>query len=145
MPNFLNSLRHVKTANNKPADYESHLYLQYALSCQAFWNDYHKHYFVEFDLPGINFIIILHAAFTPADPKAQKDSQVKQLFALLGSASVKAARKHFVEFDLPGLLIPMKTSSKNFFFSRLELDLLSPSSQTIVRSQSYNTHNTVKL
>ena len=30
--------------------------------------------------------------------KLQKDSQVKQLFALLGSVSVKAARKHFKDF-----------------------------------------------
>ena len=32
-------------------------------------------------------------------PKAQKDSQLKQLFALLGSARVKAARKHVDEID----------------------------------------------
>jgi len=32
-------------------------------------------------------------------PKAQKDSQVKQLFALSGSAGVKAARKHVDEID----------------------------------------------
>ena len=33
-------------------------------------------------------------------PKAQKkDSQVKQLFALLGSASIKAVRKHVDEID----------------------------------------------
>ena len=32
-------------------------------------------------------------------PKAQKDSQVKQLFALLGSPCVKAARKQVDEFD----------------------------------------------
>ena len=32
-------------------------------------------------------------------PKAQKDSQLKQLFALLGSMSVKAARKHVDEID----------------------------------------------
>ena len=34
-------------------------------------------------------------------PKVQKDSQVKQLFALLGSVSVKAAGKHVDEID-PG-------------------------------------------
>ena len=32
-------------------------------------------------------------------PKAQKDSKVKQLIALLGSASVKAAREHVGEID----------------------------------------------
>ena len=35
-------------------------------------------------------------------PKAQKDSQFKQLFALLGSASKKAACKHVEEIG-PGL------------------------------------------
>ena len=34
-------------------------------------------------------------------PKAQKDSQLKQLFALSGSACVKAARKHVNKID-PG-------------------------------------------
>ena len=34
-------------------------------------------------------------------PKAQKDSQVKQLFALLGSARVKAARRMLVKLT-PG-------------------------------------------
>ena len=44
---------------------------------------------------GVNFINILRAAFTHKDPKiAKKDSQVKQLFVLLGSACVKALRKH---------------------------------------------------
>ena len=43
----------------------------------------------------------LHEAFKPADPKrAKKDSQIKQFFALLGSAGVKAARKHVDEIDL---------------------------------------------
>ena len=43
---------------------------------------------------GVNFINILRAAFMPADPKsAKKDSQVNQLFALLGSVSVKAAHR----------------------------------------------------
>ena len=50
--------------------------------------------------PWVNFTIILQAAFMPADPKsAKKTSQVKQLFALLGSASVKVARKHVDEID----------------------------------------------
>ena len=45
---------------------------------------------------GVNFNNILGAAFTQADPKiAKKDSQVKQLFALLGSVCVKALRKSF--------------------------------------------------
>ena len=35
----------------------------------------------------------------PQIPKAQKDSQVKQLFAFLGSESVKAAPKHVDEID----------------------------------------------
>ena len=32
-------------------------------------------------------------------PKAQKDSQVKQLFKLFASAGVKAAHKHIDEID----------------------------------------------
>ena len=32
-------------------------------------------------------------------PKTQKDSQLKQLFALLGSERIKAAHKHIDEFD----------------------------------------------
>ena len=32
-------------------------------------------------------------------PKAQKDSQIKQLFALLGSACIKAAREHVDEIE----------------------------------------------
>ena len=50
--------------------------------------------------PGVNFTNILRAAFTHADPKRpKKDSQFKQLFALLGSAGVKAALKHVDESD----------------------------------------------
>ena len=46
----------------------------------------------------------LHAAFTRADPKSEKKtSHVMQLFALSGSACIKAARKHVDEID-PGLL-----------------------------------------
>ena len=37
-------------------------------------------------------------------PKAQNDSQVKQLFALLGSLGVKAAHKHIDEIDPPALM-----------------------------------------
>ena len=46
------------------------------------------------------FTNILRAAFTHADPKsAKKDSQLNQLFALFGSASIKAAHKHVDEID----------------------------------------------
>ena len=62
--------------------------------------DVGNHFSFYSNKPGINFTIILQAAFTHADPKsAKKDSQVKQLFALLGSASVKAACKHVDEID----------------------------------------------
>ena len=50
---------------------------------------------------GVNFTNILPAAFTNADPKSAKDSQLKQLFGLLGSVCVKAACKHVNEID-PG-------------------------------------------
>ena len=54
--------------------------------------------------PGVSFINILHAAFTCADPKSAKNSQVKQLFALLGSVHVKAVRKKGDEID-PSFLL----------------------------------------
>ena len=48
---------------------------------------------------GVNFNI-LQAAFTHADPKsAKKTVNSSSFFALLGSAGVKAARKHVVEID----------------------------------------------
>ena len=47
--------------------------------------------------PWVNFTNILRAAFTPEDPKSAKNSQVKQVFALLGSVCVKAARKIMVK------------------------------------------------
>ena len=37
--------------------------------------------------------------YTRRSQKRQKDSQVKQLFAILGSAWVKAARKHVDKID----------------------------------------------
>ena len=55
----------------------------------------------------------LRAAFTRADPKStKKDSQVKQLFALSGPASVKAARKHIDEIDTCFTHICVKISYK---------------------------------
>ena len=48
----------------------------------------------------VNFINILRAAYMLAHPNsAKKDSQVNQCFLLLGSASVKAVRKHVDEID----------------------------------------------
>ena len=47
---------------------------------------------------GVNFNDILLAAFTQI-PKPQKDIQLKLLFALSGSASVKPACKHVDEID----------------------------------------------
>ena len=44
---------------------------------------------------GVNFTNILRNQI----PKAQKDSQLKQLFSLLGSARVKAACEHVDEID----------------------------------------------
>ena len=43
----------------------------------------------------VNFTNTLRAAFTHTDPK----SQVKQLFVFLGSARIKATRKHVNEID----------------------------------------------
>ena len=50
--------------------------------------------------PGVHFTnIIKNSFYVQRSQKPQKDSQVKQLFALLGSAGAKAARKHFDEID----------------------------------------------
>ena len=49
---------------------------------------------------GVNFTNILFAAYTRVDPNSGiKDSQVKQLFALLGSVCIKAVHKHIDEID----------------------------------------------
>ena len=50
--------------------------------------------------PGVNFTNILRAAFIHTDhKKCKKDSQVKQLLALFGSACVNAVHKHIDEID----------------------------------------------
>jgi len=52
--------------------------------------------------PSVDFtnIVIVHAAFLPADPKsAKKTDSWTVFFALLGSAGVKAACKHVGEID----------------------------------------------
>ena len=49
--------------------------------------------------PRVNFTNYLRAVFTRADPKSTKNSQVQQLFALSGSALVKAACNHVGEID----------------------------------------------
>jgi len=49
---------------------------------------------------GVNFINILHKAFNQVDPKSVKIQSICQhLLALLGSAGIKAARKHVGEID----------------------------------------------
>jgi len=53
--------------------------------------------------PGVNFINILHAAFTCADPKSIKFlSSFPYLFALLRRACIKAAHKMLMK-STPGL------------------------------------------
>jgi len=52
--------------------------------------------------PGVDFINILLEAFTRADPKSEKTSQVVSLFVLLGSVCIKAARKMLVK-STPGI------------------------------------------
>jgi len=49
---------------------------------------------------GVDFTNVLQAAFTRSDPKSVKrQSSHKCHFALLGSAGVKAARKHVGEIN----------------------------------------------
>ena len=55
--------------------------------------------------PGVNFTNVLRKSFTLwRSQKHQKDSQVKQLFSISGSALVKDARKHVDEINLRLLL-----------------------------------------
>ncbi len=62
------------------------------------------------DISWVNFNIILPAAFTLVDPKsAKRDLWHDCLFALLGSAFVKAVHKNVGEID------PRKQSYKNTF------------------------------
>ena len=49
---------------------------------------------IVFKPPWVNFISILRQLLRLQIPKAQKDSKLKQLFALLGSEVVKAVHKH---------------------------------------------------
>ena len=50
--------------------------------------------------PGVDFTIILRAAFTQANPKsAKKTVRSSSFFALLGSVSLKAVHKHIDEID----------------------------------------------
>jgi len=52
--------------------------------------------------PGINFINVLQAAFTPANPEsAKRKVKLSVFFPLLGSASAKAARRMLVKLT-PG-------------------------------------------
>ena len=53
-----------------------------------------------FQVQGSVTTNILRATFKGADPKsAKKDSQVMQLFALLGPSSIKAVHKQVDEID----------------------------------------------
>ena len=55
-------------------------------------------------LPSVNFINVLRAAFTHADPEsAKKTVKSSSFFALLGSARVKAARRMLMKLN-PSLL-----------------------------------------
>ena len=77
-----------------------------------------KRYFWVWDLESISQTFYKQLLRTQIPKSAKKDSQVKQLFALLGSASVKAAHKHGDEID-PMLLAgksPILTCGENWFF-----------------------------
>ena len=51
-------------------------------------------------LPGVNFINVFKCSFyAHRAQKCKKDSQLKQLFTLLVSVSIKAALKHVDEID----------------------------------------------
>ena len=56
-------------------------------------------------------------------PKAQKDSQVKQLFALLGSARVKAVPKNIDEIDPCSFYFSSKILTRNIFAEKRFLSM----------------------
>ena len=88
------------------------------------WSVYFDHY-----IPGVNFINVLRADFTLTDPKIAKRSSARRsqkrkklLFALLGSASVKAARRMLVKLTPGHLTNPLKTLMEhNVTFLRLTI------------------------
>ena len=50
--------------------------------------------------PGVNFTnMFMRSFYVRRSKKRKKDSQLKQLFALLGSVCLKDARKHVGEID----------------------------------------------
>ncbi len=60
--------------------------------------------------PGVNFINVLHAAFTLADPESVKfQLSCQYLFVVLGSVRVKAAQKMFMKLT-PSVKAENKTS-----------------------------------
>ena len=63
-----------------------------------YWGQFHQHFTRSF--------------YTHRSQKRKKNSQLKQLVALLGSASVKAACKHFDEIDPSFQLAARKTMVK---------------------------------
>ncbi len=61
---------------------------------------------MEFDESDVNFTYILQAAFMQTDPKSTKRHWwLDCLFALLGSAPIKVARKNVGEIELRCLLL----------------------------------------
>jgi hypothetical protein len=59
--------------------------------------------------PGVDFTNILRAAFTLADPKRVKKTDVLTVFfGLLGSGSVKAVRKTLMKLT-PGALLQIRS------------------------------------
>ena len=52
-----------------------------------------------FDFRGQFHLHFTFSFYVPRSQKPQKDGQLKQLFALLGSAGVKAVHKHVDEID----------------------------------------------
>ena len=64
---------------------------------------------------GVNFTNTLHAVLSAQIPKAQKDKQLKQIFALSGSACVKASSNLVDEIDPKcPLLLPFQQTRLSF-------------------------------
>ena len=75
--------------------------LNHNLSCRSVWLwTILKTKLKRFRIPGVNFTNVLRAALTRADPKsAIKLLNLTVVFALLGSTSVKAARRMLVKLN----------------------------------------------
>ena len=74
-------------------------------------------------IPRFNFTNVLHAAFTLADPKsAIKLLNLTVFFALLGSASAKAARRMLMKLTLAWIIEHIRFTTSEYVISQNEYE-----------------------